>query len=370
MNHAQPAAIDLEQISSHLPSYEFQQLISINEHSAVYRARQKSLDRDVAIKVLLEDSIENSELQENFLKRTKAMARLTHPNLIRVFDSGEAAGMLYVVMEYVHGKSLAHSTKGQTVEAKQAVRIVLSVCKGLAYSTKNGVSHGNLSPFKILLNSECEPKIRGFNSSAVNPMYVAPESLKEERSSPNTQSDIFSAATILRELLIGSTSDEEAFRELETRHPKLAEIISLATQSAPTDRYDGFEQLIKHLESWLSNHKSLVIPSQAIQGTPVRKSHSLAAAKPLPKPPSFKPAPAKPVWKKVAVIAGLLCAIHLLWGAYQTKRETLNRLQAEENAKPIEVKVVELAADGQIISTRSEQRQTAKSSSLLVGRTD
>lgn len=103
---------------------------------AVYKARQLSLDRDVAIKVLLYEFGGDAEFRESFTTEAKAMARLNHPNLLGVFDYGNVDGMPYIVMEYVDGESLHEAAWNKAIAPLQAVAIVKGICAGLARPTE------------------------------------------------------------------------------------------------------------------------------------------------------------------------------------------------------------------------------------------
>ena len=122
-------APSLELLCELLPAYEFEFLIAQGGMGAVYKARQRSLDRDVAIKILPRELGSDPLFRESFEAEAKAMARLSHHNLIRVYDYGDADGLLFTVMEYVHGSSLHHSAHGQKIDAQQAIEIVTAALR-------------------------------------------------------------------------------------------------------------------------------------------------------------------------------------------------------------------------------------------------
>ena len=122
---------------------------------AVYRARQVSLGRDVAIKVLPpEVSAEGSVFVESFKMEARTMASLNHPNLVGIHDFGEVSGMLYLVMEYIDGNALYRSIRGQKVKAAQAVEIVEEVARGLGEAHERGLLNRDIKPANILLNQK------------------------------------------------------------------------------------------------------------------------------------------------------------------------------------------------------------------------
>src|ERR1035437_969254 len=110
------------------PGYEFHGLIATGCMGAVYCAVQKSLDRMVAIKILPQEFSQDAAFCAGFEAEAKAMARLNHPNLIGVYDFGEVNGMLFIIMEYVPGKTLFHSAHGIAIAPDAAARIAVGVC--------------------------------------------------------------------------------------------------------------------------------------------------------------------------------------------------------------------------------------------------
>ncbi len=207
-------APSFQQFAELLPAYDFDYLIAQNEMGAVYKARQRSLDRDVAIKILPAEFGDDPFFRKSFESEAKAMARLSHNNLIKVFDCGDAGGLLYIVMEYVHGSSLYKSAAGEKIDAVQAVDIVLSVCHGLAHAHANGIIHRDIRPSNILLNQKCEPKIGDFGLARTACHhagelvmeilgYAAPEVISH-LDEDDPRSDIFAVGIILKELLTGN----------------------------------------------------------------------------------------------------------------------------------------------------------------------
>ncbi|MBT8044440.1 MAG: protein kinase, partial [Verrucomicrobiae bacterium] len=117
----------IEELQPNFPAYEIEDFIAQGGMGAVYKARQISLDRSVAIKILPREFGEDPTFRKSFEAEAKAMARLNHPNLIGVYDFGEVDGMLFLIMEFVHGKSLFHSSHGIAIDPTQAAEIILSI---------------------------------------------------------------------------------------------------------------------------------------------------------------------------------------------------------------------------------------------------
>jgi serine/threonine protein kinase len=354
---------EIRALTELLPAFEFEHLIAQGGSGAVYKARQPALGRDVAIKILPRELSDDPFHGCSFLAEAKAMASLSHPNLIRVYDSGEVAGMHYMVMEYVPGNSLFKSAHGKAIDSKQAARIVLSACRGLAHAHANGIVHGDIRPANILLNAECEPKIGSFASSSYSPAYLAPE-VAHDPEAADAGSDVYAMGVLLRELLTGippgSKPDDAAAAITD---PRLATICREATHNDPASRCPDANALASRLEECLSAGSSRLLTT-----APQTASHRPKTILKRPAPTAMPHREPSPVWaiaKNCAVIAILLCTIHILWGAYQTKKETIARLQREEDAKPKVVKVVRMGSKSPASPT-SHISHVAAESSLLV----
>lgn len=283
---------EIDSLAGFLPAFEFDRLLGQGRMGAVYKARQRSLDRDVAIKVLPRELGADPLFRSSFQAEAKAMARLTHPNLIRVYDSGDLDGLLYMVMEYVPGKSLLHSAHGIAIDPKQAVEIVIAACRGLAHAHENGVIHRNLKPANILLTPRCEPKIGDFglarctradaDGHAVGTHgYTAPEATNHPAKG-DPHSDVFAIGVVLRELLTGIPAGNEDAAESVVSDPKLAVICRNATHPDPALRYVDASSLAEQLTGWMAAQTSQVVvpikrptiprPKPAIH-RPMSKSH-------------------------------------------------------------------------------------------------
>jgi predicted Ser/Thr protein kinase len=257
-------APSLEHLAELLPAYDFEAFIAQGGMGAVYKARQRSLDRDVAIKVLPRELGADPEFRQSFETEAKAMARLNHPNLIGVYDFGDVEGMPYIVMEFVNGKSLFHSAYNTAIEAVQAVTIVKAISDGLAHAHENGVIHRDIKPANILLTPKAEPKIGDFglarpagaDSSGIlmgTPGYAAPE-ITRHPDHADRRSDLFALGVILYELLIGRCPPFEYQPPPSTVvgcDPALDRICEKAMHPVADLRYQSAEAFSAALEDWL-----------------------------------------------------------------------------------------------------------------------
>ncbi|MCW1884038.1 protein kinase [Luteolibacter flavescens] len=255
----------LEALASLLPGYEFEAFIAQGGMGAVYKARQRSLDRDVAIKILPRELGEDPEFRQSFETEAKAMARLNHPNLIGVYDFGDADGMPYIVMEYVNGKSLFHSAHNLSVEPRQAVTIVKGICDGLAHAHEHGVIHRDIKPANILLTPKAVPKVGDFGLARPagagstgllmgTPGYSAPEIMREPDHADH-RSDIFALGVVLYELLIGRCPPYDIPAPPPSSivgcDTALDAICAIATHPTAGMRYPSAEAMSAALDNWL-----------------------------------------------------------------------------------------------------------------------
>jgi serine/threonine protein kinase len=254
-------APDIAELIPLFPGYEIQGLIATGGMGAVYRALQKSLDRVVAIKILPKELSRDAAFCAGFEAEAKAMARLNHPNLIGVYDFGEVNGMLFIIMEYVAGKSLYHYAYGKTLDPSEVVRLVTGICHGLAHAHENGIIHRDIKPSNILLDLYSLPKIGDFGLARPverkieegeeifgTPHYTAPEVVSHPHS-VDFRADLFSVGVLLHELLTGKLpADDPRPASLICRcHLRFDEIIRRATNPLPAARYSSATEMANDL---------------------------------------------------------------------------------------------------------------------------
>ncbi len=221
---------------------------------AVYRAIQTSLDREVAIKILPKELCEDPDFLASFKTEARAMAKLNHPNLIGIYDSGEADGMLYIVMEYVAGKSLYHSCWNKQIDPDEVKRIIGAICNGLYHAHESGIIHRDIKPANILLTPKVEPKIGDFGLAQAlgtkfegivmgTPGYTAPEIMSHPEKM-DRRSDIFAVGIMLYEMLVGKLPEGASLpSQLSTCSPEFDTIYQNATHPNPALRYAEAKQM-------------------------------------------------------------------------------------------------------------------------------
>jgi serine/threonine-protein kinase len=192
----------------------------------VYRATDLALGQSVALKFLPEEAAHNPRLLERFHGEVRVARQVSHPNVCRVYDIGEADGMPFISMEYVDGEDLASLLlRIGRLPSDKAVEMARKLCAGLAAAHDKGVIHRDLKPQNIMLNKRGEVLIMDFGLAAIagqlsgaevrngTPAYMAPEQLKG--SEVTAKSDIYALGLVLYELFTGKRPyDAKSLQEL------------------------------------------------------------------------------------------------------------------------------------------------------------
>ncbi len=294
--HWEPPTIEF--LQGLLSQYEFIGLVGKGGMGAVYKARQKSLDRLVAIKVLPLEALEDTD--QNFVDRFKnearTMGRMNHPGIVNVFDFGEAAGsLLYFVMEYVDGTDVAQMVVSQgRLPADHALAITAHVCDALSYAHANGVVHRDIKPANILINMDGQVKVADFglakggempglpgltnpNMTLGTPDFLAPEALTIGME-PDHRADLYAVGVMLYNMLTGDIP-RGMFRLPSARvgtDPRFDMIIAKAMESDREDRYQSAYEIRRALDDILSTpivREGDAMSSAAIPKAAARKAY-------------------------------------------------------------------------------------------------
>jgi serine/threonine-protein kinase len=184
----------------------------------VYRAWQESLEREVAVKLILRGELATPEEVARFQAEATAAGRLQHPQIVPIYEVGSAGGHCYFAMQLVEGTTLADRLAAGPLAAREAARIMLAVARAIHYAHTQGVIHRDLKPANILLDVSGQPHVTDFGlakqlSATTNltrtgsmlgtPAYMAPELASGDRGAVGPASDIYSLGTILYALLTG-----------------------------------------------------------------------------------------------------------------------------------------------------------------------
>ena len=202
-----------------IPGYQIIEVVGSGAMATVYKARQMSLDRIVAIKVLPKRFSESPEYVERFYKEGKAAARLNHANIVQAFDVGEASGYHYFVMEYVEGHTLFDEMAGGKVfQEEEALQVILQIARALKHAHSQGLIHRDVKPKNIMMASDGIAKLADMGLARVatdeeaaraevgrafgTPYYISPEQIRGELDI-DFRSDIYSLGATLYHMITG-----------------------------------------------------------------------------------------------------------------------------------------------------------------------
>jgi tetratricopeptide (TPR) repeat protein/predicted Ser/Thr protein kinase len=280
--------------------YEILQLLGEGGMGAVFKAHDRELGRDVALKIIRTELARNPEILARFKQELILARQVTHRNVIRIFDIGQAEGFKFITMEYLEGRDLRAvlREKGK-LTPEEAAKIVLQICRALEAAHSEGVIHRDLKPQNIMLDANGRAYVMDFGIARSaylpgmtqtgalvgTPEYMSPEQAKGERI--GEQSDLFSLGVILYELVIGQSpyySDtplatlwkrlqEKAkpLCEVDPTIPKVfSDIVEKALEIEPEKRFANAKEFAQHLASWLGVATSTITSITAPVIAPVQ----------------------------------------------------------------------------------------------------
>jgi serine/threonine protein kinase len=255
--------------------YRLESRLGFGGMSTVHLAFDQRLERRVAVKLLAEHLAEDPTFVSRFQREAQAAARLVHPNVVQVFDSGldESTGQHFIVMEYIEGQSCAEILRDYGwVDVEEAVSIVEQACEGLYYAHRNGVVHRDVKPGNLLRAREGEVKLADFGiakateQSSITQVgsvlgtaaYLAPEQARGEEAGPSA--DLYALGVVTYQLISGRLPYEAAsLTELALKQqreepamldtlvaavsPELADAVAIALALDPRDRYRSAREM-------------------------------------------------------------------------------------------------------------------------------
>ncbi len=240
--------------------YSLKGIIGAGGFGTVYRAVQKSLGRNVAIKVLLSEAASDRQLRERFRREAMTMARLNHPNIVQIFDMGEREHTIYIVMELVEGVSLwdAILEEGGDPFPQEVTHLIVDqLCTAVAYMHSQGVVHRDIKPRNVLVGNNGQVKLGDFGISRSNgapaltqvhqvigtPFYISPE--VAHGAVATQQSDIYSLGLTLWTMLAGNIEAIPGETSLAAMGAHVSAEFSAALEKCyapnPEDRYASAE---------------------------------------------------------------------------------------------------------------------------------
>jgi serine/threonine protein kinase len=249
--------------------------------STVYLARDTTLDRPVAVKVMHREMSEQADQLERFRQEARAVAKLSHPNVVSVIDAGEDGGHPYIVFEYVEGETLKQRiNRVGALDPQEALAYAIEIGRGLTVAHGRHMVHRDIKPQNVLIDSEGRAKLTDFGISRQLEQdgmtatgrvlgttdYVAPEQAMGHGADP--RSDIYALGVVLYEMLIGQVPFQadsqvgvamkhvnEELPDVQQRRPEIsaaaALVVERATAKDPDERYQDVGEMIDDLSTAL-----------------------------------------------------------------------------------------------------------------------
>ncbi|HUJ62399.1 MAG TPA: serine/threonine-protein kinase, partial [Kofleriaceae bacterium] len=259
--------------------YDVLELLGSGGMGAVYRARDRELDEQVAIKVIRGDLARSADMLERFRSEVKLARRVTHTNVARTFELGRADQLVFCTMELVEGESLTCQLRARHhLTLAEAVAIACALCDGLAAAHAVGVIHRDLKPDNVLIARDGRVVLADFGVAALateagdvsgTPAYMAPEQARGEPATP--AADVYAVGVVLYEMLTGHRAfagdaarvlaDKQVLERVAIAQPdvpvELARVIAGATARELADRIATASALRRGLAAWLRAPRQL-----------------------------------------------------------------------------------------------------------------
>jgi predicted Ser/Thr protein kinase len=282
-----------EELAPKFPQLEIFEMLGRGGMGAVYRARQKQLDRIVALKILPPGIGEDPAFAERFAREARALAKLSHPNIVALYEFGESNGLYYFLMEYVDGMNLGRLLQAERIKSREALAIVPQICDALQYAHDRGIVHRDIKPENLLIDRRGHVKVADFGlaklvgaeSEAVargepgagawseagkvmgTPSYMAPEQ-SENPGEVDHRVDIYALGVVFYRMLTGELPSKplEAPSRKVFVDVRLDEVVLRALEKEPGRRYQQASVLKTRVEEIASGAAEEKIPMPAGSG--------------------------------------------------------------------------------------------------------
>ena len=262
----------VEEIARLFPQFEILGFIGKGGMGAVYKVRQPSLDRVVALKILPPAVASDPGFAERFNREARALARLNHPNIVAVHDFGKVGALHYLLMEFVDGTNLREVERAGKLAPEQALAIVPQICEALQFAHNEGIVHRDIKPENILLDKKGRVKITDFGIAKMvgaavaegqltgaqdvvgTPHYMAPEQV-EQPQTVDHRADIYSLGVVFYEMLTGELplGKFAAPSKKAQMDARLDDVVLHTLEKEPERRYQQASQVKTDVEAITSN---------------------------------------------------------------------------------------------------------------------
>ncbi len=330
-------ALPIEEVQVHFPQLTILEPIGVGGMGIVYKARQNSLDREVALKLLAPRHEGESAFRERFSREAKALASMNHANIVTIHDFGEAGGFYYLIMEYVDGINLRQAMAKGSFTPEEALAIVPPICEALQYAHDKGIVHRDIKPENLLLDSRGKVKVADFgiarildrveplSSSATEdddfdlddnnltrghtlgtPYYIAPE----QSTSPEAvdhRADIYSLGVVFYEMLTGERPNSNLHTPAKI-DARLEEVVEKALADSPEIRWQTAEEFKTQIET---------IATAPTQNTTTSKNRNLL-----------------PIIRYTALTIGIIALAYLTYDKFKRTPPLPETAEVSQNEEP------------------------------------
>ena len=264
--------------------YEIMEQIGMGGMARVFRALDHRLNRQVAVKILREDLAEDAELRRRFHEESQAVAMLSHPNIVAVYDVSRSSDLEYIVMELIDGITLKQymQKKGNKLNWREALHFITQIVKALGHAHSRGIIHRDIKPHNIMVLRDGSVKVADFGIARVasgghstltqealgSVHYISPEQARG--SHIDARSDLYSAGVVLYEMITGRLPFEGdtpvavaiqhinsiplSPREIDPAIPEALEAITMKAMAPnPDNRYASADEMLSDLEEFRKN---------------------------------------------------------------------------------------------------------------------
>jgi len=270
---------DPAEVTRKLPQFEILEMLGRGGMGVVYKARQRNLDRVVALKILPPLDALSPDFVARFSREARALAKLNHPNIVNVHDFGEAGGLYYIVMEYVDGANLRQVLQTRRLAPAEALAIVPKICDALEYAHEEGLVHRDIKPENLLIDKKGRVKIADFGLAKLlrrEPLdmtltlsgmalgtlrYMAPEQM-DKPETVDHRADLYSLGVVIYEMLTGETpvGRFELPSQKAQVDARLDEIVLHALEKEPDRRYQHASEVRDDVEKVTSKPQVAPMP--------------------------------------------------------------------------------------------------------------
>lgn len=337
--------------------YELIEVLGEGGMGVVYRARQTSMDRDVAVKVLSSNFSQNPQMIRRFEKEARVVSKLSHPNTVSVFDYGQSNDVLFLVMELLKGQTLkAYLKKNVPLAPSEAVHLATQILRSLHQAHQVGIVHRDIKPANVfilnanqtrpfakvldfgvakLTQTSAEETVTQAGGIIGTPKYMAPEQAQDMQT--DHRCDLYSVGILLYEMLSGHVpyDGDNPLRVMmdhaqapvpdlpqplaqTSNYGQLPAIVYRCLQKNPVQRFESAEALLNALDDW-----EKALPQAITRPKPARLSDE--------RPNHSKPAQRSRVWAPLLLL--LTVSLFLFWRIEQTATTTLPQRQSTTQTK-------------------------------------